>query len=99
MANKTETALAFVTAASSEATNRVHGNNLNATLVGNNSPGKRLSARLELSQDPDMSLLDSEYATIAAAVATCNAASIITIPSLDEVRAAIDAAPSGVPVV
>jgi hypothetical protein len=97
MANKTETALAFVNGAASQASNRVPGNNLHAVLLGEGSVGDRLKAKDTLNQDPDMSLLAAEYAVVAAAVATHNAASVITIPSLAEVTAAIDAAPSANP--
>lgn len=97
MANKTETALAFVNGVASQAVNRVPGNNLRAVLLGDGSVGERLKAKATLTQDPDPEAIAAEYAIVEAAVAAHNASVIITIPALAEVGAAIAAADSVVP--
>lgn len=97
MANKTQTALAFVNSVAAQASNRVPGNNLRSVLLGNASVGERLKAKATLTQDPDPEAIAAEYAIVEAAVAAHNAAVIIAIPTLEVVGAAIAAADSVVP--
>tara|TARA_R110000824_G_scaffold18422_9_gene73010 strand:- start:1680 stop:1973 length:294 start_codon:yes stop_codon:yes gene_type:complete len=93
MATKTEYLIGELRSIEAQAANRVPANALIASV---SAIRRQVEARKELGEDPDITKLSGLYASVSGAVAAFNSYPDITIPSEEDVAAAVEAADSAV---
>lgn len=93
MATKTEYLIGELRSIEAKAANRAPANALIASV---SAIRRQVEARKELGEDPDVTKLSHLYASVSGAVAAFNSYPDITIPSEEDVAAAVEAADSAV---